>query len=188
MSELSKNTPKLGVASHTHLVDTTTLIVVSTIAQTVVITITLVVFIFQFRSQEKAIREASYQGLMGRYNDLVHTLVEKPETAILLMAPMVDVEDGTPKMTKEDAALFGQFLLAYGIIEEAFLLYKRKWIDKDTWDQWSAFLEGLASHPRFARMASRTTGTFDKDFERYVSKILEGKEEGEVEERRASAT
>lgn len=109
---------------------------------------------------------------MGRYNDLVHTLVEDPETAMLMMAPMVESQENAPKMTKEDAALFGQFLLAFGIIEEAFLLYKRKWMDEDTWRQWSAFLEGLAAHPRFAKMASRTTGTFDKDFEAYVSKTI----------------
>jgi hypothetical protein len=160
------------------LVDTTTLIVISTVVQTIVITITLIVFILQFRGQEKAIREASYQGLMGRYNDLVHTLVENPENAMLIMEPLVEVDSGTRKMTKEDAALFGQFLLAYGIIEEAFLLYKKKWIDEDTWRQWSAFLEGLAAHPRFARMWTRTTGTFDRDFEEYVSKKILKEEKG----------
>ncbi|HKW04097.1 MAG TPA: hypothetical protein VJN71_02240 [Nitrososphaerales archaeon] len=154
------------------MVDTTTLVVISTIVQTIVITITLLVFILQFRSQEKSIREASYQGLMGRYNDLMLTLVENPETAMLMMAPMVEAQGNAPKMTKEDAALFGQFLLAFGIIEEAFLLYKRKWMDEDTWLQWSAFLEGLAAHPRFAKMASRTRGTFDRDFEAYVSKMI----------------
>ena len=38
------------------MVDATTLIVIATLAQTVVITITLMVFILQFRSQEKSIR------------------------------------------------------------------------------------------------------------------------------------
>ncbi|SRR5579863_9294946 len=115
---------------------------------------------------------------MGPYNELVHTLIESPGTAMLLMGPMVEVDGRTVpgKMTKEDAALFGHFLLAYGIIEEAFLLYKKNWIDHDTWEQWSSFLEGLSTHPRFAKMVSRTRGTFDKDFEDYVSKNILKKE------------
>ncbi len=43
----------------------------ATLVQTIVITLTLLVFIFQFRSQEKAIRESSYQNVLGRYNDYV---------------------------------------------------------------------------------------------------------------------
>ncbi len=45
--------------------------VLATLVQTIVITLTLLVFIFQFRSQEKAIRESSYQNVLGRYNDYV---------------------------------------------------------------------------------------------------------------------
>jgi hypothetical protein len=61
------------------LVDALTLTIAATIVQTVVITLTLAVFILQFRSQEKAIREASYQNLMGRYNDFIMTRVSQPE-------------------------------------------------------------------------------------------------------------
>jgi hypothetical protein len=114
------------------LVDTNTLIVISTIAQTVVITITLVVFVFQFRSQEKAIREASYQGLMGRYNDFIRTVVDKPELTRFLL------DDSEASQTSpEEATTYAHLLVAYGIIEEAYLLYARKWINRDDWQQWS---------------------------------------------------
>jgi hypothetical protein len=53
------------------LVDATDLSLLATFAQTVVITLTLLVFIFQFRSQEKAIRESSYQNVLGRYGDYI---------------------------------------------------------------------------------------------------------------------
>ena len=53
------------------MVDAATLSLVATFVQTGVITLTLVVFILQFRSQEKAIKEASYQNLLGRYNDFI---------------------------------------------------------------------------------------------------------------------
>ncbi len=99
------------------MVDATTLIVISTLVQTLVITVTLIVFVMQFRSQEKAIKEASYQGLMGRYNDFITTMVDKPVVAKLLMD-----ESLRETVSPEDATITAHLLLAYGIIEEAFLL------------------------------------------------------------------
>jgi hypothetical protein len=153
------------------LVDVQTLVVIATVVQTAVISVTLIVFIFQFRSQEKAIKEASYQGLMGRYNDLVSMLVEKPELALPLLS-IASPELSAEHATKEDAATFGYLMLAYGIIEEAYLLYERKWIDQDNWLQWAAFLERLARHPRFRHIHRMTAGTFDSGFEDYITKNI----------------
>lgn len=51
--------------------EATWIIVLTSLVQTVMITLTLLVFIFQFRSEETAIKESSYQNLMGRYNDFM---------------------------------------------------------------------------------------------------------------------
>ena len=59
--------------------EATFIVVLTSLVQTIVITLTLLVFIFQFRSQEKAIKESSYQNLMGRYNDFILTQAENPE-------------------------------------------------------------------------------------------------------------
>jgi hypothetical protein len=123
------------------VVNDTTPIVISTIVQTFVITITLIVFILQFRSQEKAIREASYQALMGRYNEFASSLIEKPELAKLLMDDPADFPAG------QDPIVHANMLVVFGIIEEAFLLYQRGWIDKDARTQWSTWLETLAGCP-----------------------------------------
>jgi hypothetical protein len=64
-------------------------------------------------------------------------------------------------------------MIAYGIIEEAYLLYKKGWIDKYTWDQWAAWLKSLSIHPQFNDMHSATNGMFDKDYQEFVSKMLE---------------
>jgi len=162
------------------MVDASTLIVFSTIAQTIVITITLVVFIMQFRSQEKSIRESSYQGLMGRYNDFIRTLVEKPELVKLLIARMPG--EKLEQVSEAEAAVYGHLLVAYGIIEEAFLLYSKKWIDEETWLQWSAWLESLSNAPQFARIHTATSGTFDTNFQAYVSKILSERQTPKIEE------
>jgi hypothetical protein len=100
------------------VLNNTTLIVISTIVKTFVITITLIVFISQFRSQGKAIREASYQGLMGRYNEFVSSLIEKPELAKFLMDNPADSPAG------QDPIVYANILVAFGIIEEAFFSIK----------------------------------------------------------------
>ena len=97
--------------------DTATLVVISTVAQTVVLGVTLIVFILQFRSQEKAVKESSYQGLMGRYNDFISQLVDKPELTRLLLE-RVEAER-SKLISEEEASVYGRRLLADGFFEEA---------------------------------------------------------------------
>jgi hypothetical protein len=152
------------------LVDSTDLIVIASIAQTVVITLTLGVFIFQFRSQEKAIKDAAYQNIQGRYTDYVSMLVDKPELSKLLSTgPMAAA-------SPEDRALSAYILVGYGIFEEVYLLHKKKWIDEETWEQWSNFLKIFSTQPLFKPVHQRTRGTFDRGFEEYVAKIVDSKE------------
>jgi hypothetical protein len=146
------------------LVDEAAIIAVSTTVQTFVITITLAIFVFQFRSQEHAIREASYQGLMGRYNEFIRGLADNPVLVKLL------VED--EKLSPEEAAVYGNMIVAYGIIEEAFLLRVKKWITEDEWKQWSAFLAVLATRPELKTIFERSRGTFDVKFEEYTASLL----------------
>lgn len=157
------------------LVEATDIIILSALVQTVVITLTLLVFIFQFRSQEKAIKESSYQNLMGRYNDFMMMQAEKPELFKLMRGQIHGrIEDR--KTAPQDTSGYVHLLIAYGIIEEAFLLYVKKWIDKETWEQWATWLENaLVRHPQFIQMHRRTRGMFDKRFEDYVLKVLEEK-------------
>ena len=144
----------------------------ASLVQTVVITLTLLVFIFQFRSQERAIKESSYQNLMGRYNDFMMIQAENPELNKLLRDQL---HGRNTKMESEEASVLVNLLIAYGIIEEAFLLYAKKWIDEETWEQWAAWLRDLTKHPRFDLMHRRMKGQFDKRFQEYVSKLLEEK-------------
>ena len=155
------------------LVDVTTLVIAATIIQTIVLTFTLLVFIFQFRSQEKAIKESSYQNLMGRYNDFIMTQVSKAELNKLFMDQLKFLNN--QEISPQGAAVYGHLLIAYGIIEEAFLLSKKKWIDNDTWEQWAAWLKVLSKHPQFIQVHGATRGMFDKDYQDYVSKILDKK-------------
>jgi hypothetical protein len=160
------------------LVDSTDLIVVASVAQTVVITLTLAVFIFQFRSQEKSIRESAVQNVMGRYTDYIRMLVERPELSKLLdFDERMRPPDGGPvqKLSPEEQTTQAYLLLGYGIFEEVYSLHKKKWMDDETWKQWSAFLERMVTNPLFRRVHMVTSGTFDKDFQDYVTKLIEEK-------------
>ena len=105
--------------------EATEIVVLTSLVQTIVITLTLLVFIFQFRSQERAIQESSYQNLMGRYNDFMMMLAQKPELNQLLRDGLQS-RDKETKVGAEDVSVVTNLLIAYGIIEEAFLLYAKK--------------------------------------------------------------
>jgi len=153
---------------HFPLVDATTLTLLATIVQTVVITMTLLVFIFQFRSQERAIRESSYQNLLGRYNELMMSGTREDD---LLFARLFSENED---VDQKDLTTIRRLLLSYGIIEEAYELYKKGWIDKESWEQWNTWLRAISRHPHFARLHAATTGMYDKDFQDYVSRLLGG--------------
>ena len=152
--------------SERRVVDSASLTLVSTFVQTVVITLTLVVFIFQFRSQEKAIREASYQNLLGRYNDFMMNWTDDEDLLLnRLVAPGGELD-------KKDLSTIRRHLLSYGIIEEAYELYKKGWIDEESWEQWNSWLRALAGHPHFGRLHAAAAGMYDKDFQEHVTRLL----------------
>ena len=146
------------------MVDSATLSLFATIVQTVVITLTLLVFIFQFRSQERAIRESSYQNLLGRYNDFIMSSDSADES---MMARLFSNEIKT-----EEIGTIRRLMISYGIIEEAYELYRKGWIDEEAWEQWNSWLKALTRHPRFATLHSATTGMFNKEYQDHVSRLL----------------
>ena len=156
------------------LVDATTLSLVATLVQTIVITLTLLIFIFQFRSQEKAIKESAYQNLLGRYNDMMMSWGDNEDLLLSrLVAPNENID---PK----DLAAIRRMLISYGIIEEAYELYKKKWIDEDSWEQWNTWLRAMSRNPLFVRLHSATIGMYDQDFQDHVSEMLKTNTSAEV--------
>lgn len=75
------------------------------------------------------------------------------------------------EVTPDDAQTYAQLLVIYGIIEEAFTLYKKKWIDKESWEQWSTWASIMMEDPQFMLIHDSSLGTFDKDFEDYLTKL-----------------
>ena len=63
-------------------------------------------------------------------------------------------------------------IMLYGFFERVHFLYRRKWIDEDTWRQWAAFLEVVAAHPVLREVHQSSREMLDKPFQDYVSGIL----------------
>ena len=144
--------------------------------QTVVLTLTLVIFIFSFRSQNRAMREQAYERVMDDYGDALRMLLEKPEL-YQFQADLFNRGNRTPggeqkSFTREDLAIRNFVVMMYGFFERIHFLYRRKWIDANTWKQWAAFLAVVAEHPVFRDVHQSSVEMFDKEFVDYVSSIL----------------
>ncbi len=157
--------------------DLTDPVVLSTIAQTTVLTLTLVIFILSFRSQNKAYKEGAYQQVLGDYTDSIRMLVEKPELSKFSaeIARIATPSSKAVSRSPEETVVRNFIPLQYGMFERIHLLYRKKWIDKETWRQWSAFLEAVAIHPMFREVHQSSEGMFDKPFQDYVSTVLNRK-------------
>lgn len=150
-------------------------VVLLTLTQTVVLTLTMVVFILQFRSQNQATKDAAYEKAMDDYTNAISLLVERPELGGALDIIGSALAPGAPKAatsTSEDRALFGYMLLNYSLLERIHSLYEKKWIDKGNWDQWHAFMRAMARHPMFQEVHRRSQGTFDQAFQNLVDEAI----------------
>ncbi len=154
-------------------------IVWSTIVQTVVLTLTLVIFIFTLRSQNKAIKEQAYQKVMDDYGDSMRMPSERPELHAFQLE-LFNANRRTPgqeqkSYTREEMVIRNYVIMLYGFFERVHHLYRRKWIDEETWKQWAAFLQVVALHPVFREVHQSSGEMFDKPFVDYVTSILNRK-------------
>ncbi len=120
--------------------------------QTIVLTLTLVIFTLSFRTQNMATGEAAYQKALDDYTDTMKMLVENPVLSKLPleMARVNRPIGAEPQSQFPDSMVVRNYmLLLYGIFERIHLLYRKKWIDSDTWNQWGLFLEAVTRHPAF---------------------------------------
>jgi hypothetical protein len=151
-------------------------IVWSTIVQTIVLTLTLVIFTLSFRTQNRATRDAAYQKALDDYSDSMRMLVERPELSSLqIELARINRTGDLETRTPEQLIVRNFVMLLYGIFERIYMLYLKKWIDTETWNQWDRFLTTIAKHPLFEDVHRTSDGMFDKPFQDYVSGILKRK-------------
>jgi hypothetical protein len=124
----------------------------------------MIVFIYQFRAQNLAIKDAAYQKALDDYTDSIALLVQRPELASTIEEiGEITRAAGAPaskiKVTPERGAVFGYMMLSYSLFERVYLLYAKKWIDEDTWNQWHAWMKLMCKHPMFQEVHNRSEGT-----------------------------
>ena len=132
----------------------------------------MVIFIYQFRSQEKAIKDSSYQKALDDYTNMIALLAQKPELAAIVDQLGDASRTAGSKfelLTPEKGAVFAYMLLSYSLFERIYLLHEKKWIDDETWSQWLRWLKVVAKHPMFQEVHKRLEGTFDRSFQQLVS-------------------
>jgi len=136
-----------------------------------------VVFILSFRSQNKATKEAAYQKVLDDYTAASLMLIEKPELVKFQIELARTMAPGSPVASRslEEMTVRNYLMLLYGLFERAYMLYWKNWIDKETWSQWSTFLEAIARHPLFEEAHRSSTGMFDKPFQDYVTDVLKNR-------------
>src|SRR5437773_12013018 len=115
------------------------LVTIATLGQTVVLAITLIVFIVQLRSQTQAIKDAAYHIVLNDYTDIVRTLIERPEIAELmddLRRTDPAVESQVTPIPPKKRIVRSYFRLPYGLFERVYFLRYTKWIDGPSWLRW----------------------------------------------------
>jgi hypothetical protein len=151
--------------------DITDPIVWSTLVQTAVLSLTLLIFILSFRSQNKALQEQAYQKVLDDYTDIIRMQASTPELFKFQMELFNRTGLGRD-LTREDMVIRNYVIMIYGFFERVHLLYRRKWIDADTWKQWAAFLQLMANHPVFKEIHQSSGEMWDKPFVDYVDNLL----------------
>jgi len=136
----------------------------------------MVVFILSFRSQNLAIKEAAYQKALDDYTASITMLVERPELGSIMEdigRSMVSPGVATEALSEKNRVPFAYMLLVYSLFERIFLLYDKKWIDDETWDQWHTWMKTMAKHSMFQEVHKRSQGTFDKEFQDLVDDAMQ---------------
>ena len=153
------------------------LVAVATLGQTIVLTITLIVFILQLRSQTQAIKDAAYQGVLDDYNDIMRAQLSRPEISELLddiIRTGRAAEMEMPQLSHEEKILRSYIMMIYSLFERVYILREKEWIDEASWREWATWIEVMARNPMFAHVHTLTRGMFNVAFQEYVSRVIAG--------------
>lgn len=154
------------------------LVTLAALVQTIVLVVTAVILILQFRSQERATKEAAYQKILDDYNDVIRVQMERPELALMFndlvkASPEAAARWGQRTLSNEENLVRIHVMMIYGLLERVYILYDKEWIDRDTWTQWDAWLVAMAQHPMFGQVHRGSRGMFDRSFEEHVARVLD---------------
>ncbi len=151
------------------------LVAIATLGQTVVLTVTLIVFILQLRSQTKAIKDAAYQSVLDDYNDIIRTQVNRPEIGELLddlVRPGFASAADLPPLSSREKLVRSYLLMIYGLFERVYILHEKRWIDEASWREWATWIEVMCRNPIFTHVHTISRGMFNASFQEYLTGLM----------------
>jgi hypothetical protein len=151
------------------------IVAIATLGQTIVLTVTLIVFILQLRSQTKAIKDAAYQSVLDDYNDIIRTQIHRPEIGELLddlVRPGLTSASELPPLSSREKLVRSYLLMIYGLFERVYILHDKEWIDEGSWREWATWIEVMARNPIFTHVHTISRGMFNAAFQDYVSGLI----------------
>jgi hypothetical protein len=151
------------------------IVAIATLGQTIVLTVTLIVFILQLRSQTKAIKDAAYQSVLDDYNDIIRTQINRPEIGELLddlVRPGLTSASELPPLSSREKLVRSYLLMIYGLFERVYILHEKEWIDEGSWGEWATWIEVMARNPIFTHVHTISRGMFNASFQEYVTRLM----------------
>jgi hypothetical protein len=151
------------------------IVAIATLGQTIVLTVTLIVFILQLRSQTKAIKDAAYQSVLDDYNDIIRTQINRPEIGELLddlVRPGLTSASELPPLSSREKLVRSYLLMIYGLFERVYILHEKEWIDEGSWREWATWIEVMARNTIFTHVHTISRGMFNAAFQEYVSGLV----------------
>ena len=151
----------------------------STIVQTIVLSLTLVIFALSFRSQNKAIQEQAYQKVMDDYGDAMRMLSERPELYVFQLelfnvsGRRFGQEQSHTLARKWSSATMSSCFTDSS--KESISSTDGNGLTRTRGSNGQRFLKLLPHTPVFRDVHQSSREMFDKPFQDYVSGILSRK-------------
>ena len=149
-------------------------IIIVMIVQTIVFTATVIVLILQARAQVLAVRADLYARCQADYSSLIRMLVQQGELQAIYddLSKSKPTQWNWPNYDTRQKTMYNYIELNYELFERIFYLWKRGWIDNETWSNWETWLDDLCDHPIFLDVVKDNKGMFGAEFEKYITRRL----------------
>jgi hypothetical protein len=104
--------------------------------QTVVVVLTLVGVIWQLRQFNRNMQNDAYAKVVEDYCRVSHALIERPHLNKLFYSDHVDFA----ALDSAQQDFYNYLAIFMGVLERAYLLFRKGWIDEQTWSTWERWL------------------------------------------------
>jgi hypothetical protein len=107
-----------------------------TAIQTIIIVLTFIGIIWQLRQFNRNMRNDAYSKAIEDHSRISQILIDKPQVNKEFYANNADFKN----LDSAQQDFYNYLALSIGLLERIFLLFKKGWIDQETWEAWERWL------------------------------------------------